>query len=60
MKGEMLEHLSETQLWSKIKSGQRLDDTEIEHTRACLDCRQLVQERTDEAKAKGLPFPDRI
>ena len=60
MQGEMLEHLSEKQLWSKIKSGQRLDDTEIQHTRTCLDCRQLVQEPTDEAKAKGLPLPNLI
>jgi hypothetical protein len=56
MQGEMLEHLSEKQLWSKIKSGQRLDATEIEHTHACLDCRQLVQEVTDEARTKGMAF----
>jgi hypothetical protein len=41
MKGEEPEYLSEKQLWSKIKSGQRLDDTEVEHTRSCLACRQL-------------------
>jgi hypothetical protein len=60
MQGEMLEHLSEKQLWAKIKSGQRLDAAEIEHTRTCLDCRQLVQELTDEAKTKGLSFPGLI
>jgi hypothetical protein len=52
----MLDHLSENQLWSKIKSGQQLDDTEIERTRTCLDCRQLVQELTDEGRAKAYDF----
>jgi hypothetical protein len=51
-------HLVEDMLWSKIKSGQPLEPELVVHTRDCRECRDLVQEVSEEARRKRFSFSD--
>jgi hypothetical protein len=58
MNDSIADHLSEDMLWSAITERQPLNESQIDHTDECRDCREFVQELTGEAKRKGLAFPD--
>jgi hypothetical protein len=51
-------HISSDELWDAVKAGRALDESHVQHTKSCRDCREFVLDFSREARGTGLSFQD--